>query len=329
MTFEAENYDAVDFMKRTVGLPFRFGRLLVGIACLLAAVSLMISAVLLTLYDAVRSVNVIFEPFNAFTENRDCSVTIQYLAGPFASSHDDKQNFYWGYGLMMEPYIICFTDELPEACSALVEFTSGLDMTVPPEPVIIQGRSFSIENTDLYDYAMEFYQTMWGLDEMDRNEFKETVASCYLDYGRRNWIQRLPWYGAVLAFLLPLVCFTTGIRQCRGFWMQKKRENARMARLSAVEKQMAAAQLENSSEFEPGSRIYLTRDFVITGNYQFDIIPYDQITSLAETGGYLIAVTADGMAHIILSSGRRKLSQISWLGHFKRVLEDKILYTQT
>lgn len=329
MTFESDNYDAVDSMKRIVGVRFRISRLLVGIACLLAAVSLVIAAALLTLYDAVRSENVTPEPFDAFTENRDCSVTIQFLAGPFASSYDDKQSFYWGYGQMMEPYIICFTDGLPENCSALLEFTSGPDLTAPPEPAVLQGYSVSIENTDIYDYAMEFYQAMWGLDGMNRNEFKETVATCYLDYGKRNWIQRLPWYGTVLAFLLPLVCLTTGIRQFRGLWIQKKRENARMARLSAVEKQMAAGQLENSTEFEPGSRIYLTRDFVITGNYQFDIIPYDRITSLAETGGYLIAVTADGMAHIILSSGRRKLSQISWLEHLKRVLEDKILYTQT
>lgn len=310
-------------------LRFRIGHLLTGIACLSVAVALIIGSVLLNWYDGIHSQRVSPEPFDAFRESRDCSVQIQLLAGPFASSHDDKQNFYWGYGMMMEPVIICFTGELPGPCAALLEYTGGLEVTEAPDPVLLRGRSAVIENTDLYDYAMEFYQTMWGLAPMDRNEFKETVAVCYLDTQERSWIQKLPGPGAVLVFLLPAVFFVLGIWQCKSFQLEKKRERQRIACLRDGEMAAAVRQLETATEFEPRSRVYLTTDFVITGNCQFDIIPYDQIVSLEETGGFLIAVTKDGMAHFILSAGHKRLSQLSWLTHFKRALEDKIRYAQT
>ena len=101
-----------------------------------------------------------------------------------------------------------------------------------------------------------------------------------------------------------------------------------MSVLSEEEMQTAVRQLAGASEFEPRSRIYVTADYVITGNYQFDIIPYARITSIEETGGFLIAVTGDGAAHILLSSGHKKPDRISWLNRLKKVLEEKIIYAK-
>ena len=153
-------------MRRIGRLRFRIGRLLTGIACLSAAAAFIIAFSLLAWYDGIHTRNTAPEPFNAFQESRDCSVDIQLLAGPFASTQDDKQTFYWGYGLMMEPVMVLFTGELPEECRALVEYTHNPGITEIPEPVTIRGLSVSIEYTDIYDYALEFYQTMWGLAPM-------------------------------------------------------------------------------------------------------------------------------------------------------------------
>ncbi|MCI6454535.1 MULTISPECIES: hypothetical protein [Hungatella] len=315
-------------MRRIGRLRFRIGRLLTGIACLSAAAAFIIAFSLLAWYDGIHTRNTAPEPFNAFQESRDCSVDIQLLAGPFASTQDDKQTFYWGYGLMMEPVMVLFTGELPEECRALVEYTHNPGITEIPEPVTIRGRSVSIENTDIYDYALEFYQTMWGLAPMERNEFKQTVASYYLDSAKQTWLKKLPWYGTLLVFFLPVVFFVTGFSECRRFAVQKKREQKRLSVLSEEEMQTAVRQLAGASEFEPRSRIYVTADYVITGNYQFDIIPYARITSIEETGGFLIAVTGDGAAHILLSSGHKKPDRISWLNRLKKVLEEKIIYAK-
>lgn len=318
-------FEMQEGMRRMGRLRFRIGHLLAGIVCLSAAVSFIIAFSLLAWYDGIHAGNTAPEPFDAFKESMDCSVRIQLLAGPFASTQDDKQSFYWGYGMMMEPVILLFTGELPETCRALVEYTHNPGVAESPKPVTIRGRSVAIENTDLYDYAQEFYCSMWGLDPMERNEFKQTVAACYLDSAERTWLKKLPWYGSLLVFILPAAFFMTGFSECRRFIIQKKLERKRLSALSEEEMQSAVQQLAVALEFEPGSRIYLTADYVITGNYQFDIIPYERITSIEETGGYLIAVTDVSMAHIILSSGRKKLNRISWLNRLKNVLEEKAI----
>lgn len=326
MTYECESPEGMRRMER---LGFRIGRLVAGIAILAAGIGFAIGFALLVWYNGVYSGMTVPAAFNPFAESRDCAATIQLLAGPFASSQDEKQNFYWGYDLLMEPYIILFTGELGEECQALLDYTYSMEADEVPEPVTLRGRSVAIENTDIYDYALEFYTSMWGTGPADRNDFKQVLGTCYLDTTELTSLQRLPWHGRVLVFLIPAALCFKGIQEVRKFVLQKKRERARLARLSEWELGQAVRQLGSTSEFEPGSAVYVTADFVITGNCQFDIVPFGRIVSLEETGSYLIAVTADGSAHILLSAGRRRPSDLPWALRLKGILEEKIRYIQT
>lgn len=107
------------------------------------------------------------------------------------------------------------------ACRALVDYTHNPGIAEIPKPVTLRGRSVAIENMDIYYYAQEFYRSMWGMAPMERNEFKETVASCYLDSAERTWLKKLPWYGSLLVIILPTAFFMTGFSECRRFMIQK------------------------------------------------------------------------------------------------------------
>lgn len=318
-----ERFRVRESRRRFLRLRFRIGRLLAGIACIAAGAALIIAFSLLTWYDRIYTANTAPEPFDAFKKSKDCSVEIQLLAGPFASTQNDELNFYWGYGDMMEPVILLFRGELPESCLALLEYTQSFDAANIPEPVTLRGHSAAIEIPYLYDYALEFYQAMWGLDSMDLYEFKETVATCYLDTAELTWVKKIPWYAAFLVYVLPVVLLVTGIITCWRFMIQKKWEYRKLSFLSEDDLQAAVQQLAGASEFKSHSRIYLTEDYVITGNYQFDIIPYKRIAYFKETGGFLLAVTTDDKTHIILSSGHRKLDRVPWLIPLEHVLEEK------
>lgn len=325
MTYECESREG---MKRMERLQCGVGRLVAGTAILAAGIAFAVGFALLVWYYGVHSRMTLPAAFDPFAESRDCSVTIQLLAGPFASSQDEKENFYWGYGVMMEPYIILFADGLPADCQALLDYTYSMGEEAPPDPVSLRGRSVTIENTDIYDYALEFYTNMWGSGPADRNGFQETLGTCYLDTKELGSLQKLPWAVRVLVFLIPFGLCLCGVRVLREFALQKKRERARLSSLSEAEMSRAVCQLGNAEEFEPRSGVYVTTDFVITGNCQFDIIPLSRILSVEETGSFLIAVTADGAAHILLSAGRRKPSELSWAVRLKRTLEEIIRYRQ-
>ncbi|MBC5708964.1 hypothetical protein H8S75_13480 [Hungatella sp. L12] len=311
-------------IRRFLLLRFRIGRLLTGIACIAAGAGMIIAFLLLARYDKIHTANTTPEPFDAFKKSKDCSVQIQMLAGPFASTQNDELNFYWGYGIMMEPVILLFRGELPESCQALLEYTQNFDTAASPEPVTLRGHSAAIEIAYLYDYALESYQAMWGLDSIELYEFKETVATCYLDTAELTWVKKLPWYATFLVYILPAVLLVMGVSTCWRYLIQKKWEYRKMSLLSEKEIQAAVQQLAGASEFKPRSRIYLTADFVITGNYQFDIIPYKRIAYFKETGGFFMAVTADDKTHIILSSGHKKLDRVPWLIPLEHVLEELI-----
>lgn len=321
MTYEEEVPEGVKRMER---LRFHIGHLLAGIALVSVGIAIVISAVLLFRYEEMHSRVTVPAAFNPFEESGGCSVQIQFLAGPFASSQDEKQNFYWGYGPMMEPYVILFTGGLSEGCQKLLDYTYSQESDAVPEPVTIKGRAVTIDNTDIYDYALEFYHNMWQSEELDRNSFKETLGTCYLDATERHGLKKLPWYGIILVFVCPMVFLIAGLVELKRYRMQLKREEARLSSLSEGEKLRALRQLETASELEPGSKIYLTQDYLITGNYQFDMIPYETIGALEETGNYLIAVTVDGIAHIILSSRRKRLNQDPLAVRIKGILKEII-----
>ena len=155
MTTEDKYRDQTDaILKR---LRFHPAHLIGGIALLIVGITLAFSFAMLVWYADMNYARREPEAFDAFSDSRDCAVKLQFLVGPFASTQDDKQSFYWGYSRSMEPYMIMFQGDLPEACENLIQFTLGTELGNPPEPVTVRGSSVEIENTDLYDFALEYH----------------------------------------------------------------------------------------------------------------------------------------------------------------------------
>ncbi len=291
-------------------LHFHPAHLIAGIVLLITGISMAISFTMLVYYEEAAWRLRTPETFDAFENSRDCTIRIQYLMGPFASSENDKQHYYWGFNSDMYPAIIMIPGELPEEYQKLLDFSYGDSDEITP-PIDVRGRSLPIENVDLADYANDFFTAMWSLDEMDRNEFYETVATHYIDATELHGLEKLPPYQKSLALLLPAAAILAGVLECLRFRKQVKLESTRLKQLTPDEVALVKQQLENAEEFAPKSRVYVTPDFVVTGNCQFSIVPLDFIASCEEVEHYLVATTYDGIAHILMAGKRGKKEQAS------------------
>ena len=320
MTEEKREGRAEALLRR---LHFHPAHLIAGIVLLITGISMAISFTMLVYYEETAWRLRIPETFDAFAGSRDCKMEIQFLMGPFASSENDRQHYYWGFSSDMYPAIIMIPGELPEEYQKLLDFSYGDSDEIAP-PIVVRGRSLPIENVDLADYANDFYTAMWNLDEMDRNEFYETVATHYLDATELHGLEKLPPYQKSLALLLPAAGILGGIYECRRFWKQVKLEKARLRMLTSDEIALVKQQLENAEEFAPGSRVYVTPDFVVTGSCQFSIVPLNFIASCEEVEHYLVATTCDGIAHILMAGRRGKKEQPSCFYLLKNRINSEI-----
>lgn len=304
MTTEDKHRDQTDVILKR--LRFHPAHLIGGIVFLTAGISLAFSFAMLVWYADFAASRQTPAEFDAFEDSRDCAVQLQFLLGPFASSQDDTRNFYWGYSPAMSPYMIMFEGDLSDECKGLLDFSLGDQNMVPPNPVTVRGRSVEIDNTDLYDFALEYHTALWPGEELDRNGFKETVGTHYLDTVVHHGLGRFPWYGASLIILLPAILIMAGIVECVRFGRQCGREEKRLSVLGTEELAAARKQLEGASEYAPPSKVYVTADFLITGNYQFDVIPFGRIENCERVGRFLIVTTEDGMAHIVMADRKSR-----------------------
>ena len=76
----------------------------------------------------------------------------------------------------------------------------------------------------------------------------------------------------------------------------------------------ADLELQCTDEAVKGSRVYLTEHFIVTSFYRFDVIPYTCIDRMETSGGFVIAVTKDGYAHIVSGGMLQKKQALEQAG---------------
>lgn len=89
-----------------------------------------------------------------------------------------------------------------------------------------------------------------------------------------------------------------------------------------TEEQLAQADQE-LNETEPvakGALVYVTPHFLISGDYQFEVIPYVDMERIYYAGDLLVVSTAGGAAHVVASGSGKK----SWVEHLEQELNARV-----
>lgn len=275
--------------------------LIFGLSCALAG--LMLDQDARRGYREERNLAVPFDPSGPGGYSY---VRLQYLTDSFAEHVKSEENYFFGFDFMFRPYIISMKGHVPDNLTALIDYTYGDGLSEPPPAVDVYGYGRPIVS-EMLGYAREYYSQLWEETQLPitMEDLTQIVGNHYLDTVPRTYLEQYPW--SVLFYVVPaLILILGGIRLFRYFRGMK----AQSAGLSGRPDGLRAADLELqcTDEAVKGSRVYLTEHFIVTSFYRFDVIPYTCIDRLETSGGFVIAVTKDGYAHIV--SGGRHGGQI-------------------
>lgn len=127
--------------------------------------------------------------------------------------------------------------------------------------------------------------------------------------------------GDSLAFYLPRVLVAAGFMV---LFFYIRRVADRIARFRDLgEEGLLKAQEEldkGGRAFGPQKRVWLTEHFLISGDYQLEIVPLGQIQKAYRIGDLLAVLTKDQRAHVIVSGTPKK----DWTQAFEKELEQRI-----
>lgn len=121
---------------------------------------------------------------------------------------------------------------------------------------------------------------------------------------------------ASVVYYLPRVLLAAGLMVFFFFIRRLLDMKSRLALLT--EEQLAQADRE-LNETEPAAQkalVYLTPHFLISGDYQFEVIPYVDMERIYYAGDLLVVATADGAAHVVASGSGKK----SWVKQLEQEL---------
>lgn len=131
--------------------------------------------------------------------------------------------------------------------------------------------------------------------------------------------------GDSLAFYLPRILVAAGFM---ALFFYIRRVADRMARFRDLgEERLSLAQRElegGGKAFGPQKRVWLTEHFLISGDYQLEVIPLEQIQKAYRIGDLLAVLTKDQRAHVIVSGTPKK----DWSQAFEKELEQRVRQAQ-
>lgn len=127
--------------------------------------------------------------------------------------------------------------------------------------------------------------------------------------------------GDSLAFYLPRILVAAGFM---ALFFYIRRVSDRMARFRDLgDDRLIQAQRELESggkAYGPQKRVWLTKHFLISGDYQLEVVPFDQIQKVYRIGELLAVLTKDQRAHVIVS----KVPKKDWTQAFEEELHLQI-----
>ncbi len=124
---------------------------------------------------------------------------------------------------------------------------------------------------------------------------------------------------ASMLYYLPRVLLAAGLMV---FFFYIRRLLDMRNRLAALtEEQLAQADRElNSTEpLAKGALVYVTPNFLVSGDYQFEVIPYVDMERIYYAGDLLVVATAGQAAHVVASGAGKK----SWAARLEQELSTR------
>lgn len=94
-----------------------------------------------------------------------------------------------------------------------------------------------------------------------------------------------------------------------------------------TEEQLAQADRElfEAQPVAKGALVYLTPHFLVSGDYQFEVIPYEDMERVYYAGDLLVVSTDGGAAHVIASGSGKK----NWVEQLEQELKDRAAQSQS
>lgn len=125
---------------------------------------------------------------------------------------------------------------------------------------------------------------------------------------------------ASVVFYLPRVVLAAGFMALFFFIRRMAERRARLEGLDAERLQLADQELAEAEAFAEGAKVYLTPHFLISGDYQFDIVPWADMERTYHAGDLLAVSTAGQKTHVVASHADRK----PWVKDLEQEIEKRI-----
>lgn len=125
---------------------------------------------------------------------------------------------------------------------------------------------------------------------------------------------------ASVVFYLPRVVLAAGFMALFFFIRRVAERRARLEGLDAERLELADRELEQAEAFAEGAKVYVTPHFLISGDYQFDIVPWADIERTYYAGDLLAVSTTGQKAHVVASHADRK----PWVKDLEREIERRM-----
>ena len=128
---------------------------------------------------------------------------------------------------------------------------------------------------------------------------------------------------ASAAYYLPRLVLAAGLMALFFFIRRVAERRARLEGLDEERLRRADEELAGTEPFAPGTAVYLTEHFLITGDYQFDVVPWEDIERTYYAGDLLAVATTGQKAHVIAAHAEQK----AWVKELEAEVESRIART--
>ncbi|MBS6954849.1 MAG: hypothetical protein KH230_16640 [Enterocloster asparagiformis] len=125
---------------------------------------------------------------------------------------------------------------------------------------------------------------------------------------------------ASAAYYLPRLVLAAGLMALFFFIRRVAERRARLEGLDEERLRRADEELAEAEAFAPGTAVYLTEHFLITGDYQFDVVPWEEIERTYYAGDLLAVATTGQKAHVIAAHAEQK----AWVKELEAEIENRI-----
>lgn len=241
-------------------------------------------------------------------------VVPELLSYEFAEGYD-KTDYCFVVDADYYPYIVAIDSEDMEQYDALLQYTYGQSEDLPD--VTLTGMPVLIDD-ELKEYAVKYFNTFWGSDEVDEDNFDEVFGYYYLDTAQQpKGDASMLIVTAIAAVVFLFIFWIVG----RGNAKQRAKSNAMIAQ---YENQMERVDQEINSltaVWKKQLNLYLTEHYLVSGARNgFVLLPWGEIASVyghrnSNSTVSLMAVDQSGETHEVAlvtaaKKGRDQIDEI-------------------